>query len=126
MASKTKILIVEDDELMSRMYQTKLTFDGYDVLTAFDGESGLAMAGKELPDLILLDVMMPKMDGLQVLEKLKADTKTKNIPVIILTNLGGMKSPEVKGMELGAVDYLIKSDMTPAQVVEKIKSHIKS
>src|SRR5476651_1169797 len=89
-----KILIVEDDPLMSRMYQKIFTFEGYDVEMAGDGQEGLDKAREVKPTLMLLDVMMPKMNGLQVLEKLKADPETKGIPVIMLTNLAVSKMPK--------------------------------
>src|SRR6266404_3976731 len=89
-----KVLIVEDDPLMSRMYQKIFTFEKYEVEMAADGEEGLAKAASTSPTIILCDVMMPKMNGMQVLQKLKADDKTKHIPVIMLTNLAGQSDAE--------------------------------
>ena len=85
-----------------------------------DGENGLAKLKKEKPTLVLLDIMMPKMNGFEVLKKIKADSSSKNIPVILLTNLGGEDDAK-KGLEMGAVAYLIKSDYTPDEVIAKIK-----
>lgn len=120
MAEKSVVLLIEDDNLMVRMYQDKFTGDGYQVNVALDGEEGLAKLKKEKPVLILLDVMMPKMNGFEVLEKIKADPDTKKIPVILLTNLSGEDDAK-KGLEMGAVAYLIKSDYTPDQVAAKVK-----
>ena len=115
-----KILIVEDDPLMSRMYQKIFTFEGYEVEMASDGEEGLEKAKAVSPTLVLLDVMMPKMNGLQVLEKLKLDPATKAIPVVMLTNLAGQKDAEV-ALEKGAIKYIVKSEYEPKQVVNMVK-----
>lgn len=121
-----KILIVEDDSLLSNMYAAKFKKDGFDVSTAGNGEEGLAKIQSEKPDIILLDIMMPKMNGLEVLEKVKADNALKSIPVILLTNLARGEDDVNKGLELGAVAYLVKSKVTPVEVVTKIKQVIKS
>lgn len=115
-----RILVVEDDPLMLRMYQKALSFDGYEVETAGDGQEGLDKARETKPTLILLDIMMPKMDGLQVLDKLKAQDDTKSIPVIMLTNLAGSHDAEA-ALTKGAVKYIIKSEHDPKQVVDMIK-----
>ena len=116
-----KILLVDDDPLLVRMYQKKFEIDGYQVSALFDGERVQTEALYFKPDLILLDIMMPKVNGLEVLKKIKSDSKTKNIPVILLTNLGGSQSDIDQGLELGAVSYLVKSNYTPKEVVEKVK-----
>ncbi len=115
-----KILIVEDDPLMSRMYQKIFTFEKYEVEMAQDGEEGLSKAQSANPTLIMLDVMMPKMNGLQVLEKLKSDDRTKAIPVVMLTNLAGQQDAET-ALSKGAVKYLIKSEHEPKQVTDIVK-----
>lgn len=115
-----KILIVEDDPLMSRMYQKIFKFEGYEVDFAGDGQEGLEKAKTGKPTLMLLDVMMPKMNGLEVLEKLKLDPDTKAIPVIMLTNLAGAQDAET-AMSKGAVKYIIKSEYEPKQVVNMVK-----
>src|SRR4030067_1214761 len=97
-----KILIVEDDPLVSRMYQTVFEFEGFEVELARNGEEGIEKLKKEKPVMILLDIMMPKMSGIDVLRELKADIKTKKIQVVVLTNLSGDKDAE-KALELGAV-----------------------
>lgn len=124
MANKIKILLVEDDPFLLNMYATKFEMENFKVVLAEDGEKGWRLAGKEEPAIILLDIILPKMSGFDVLEKLKADEKTKNIPVILLTNLS--QRDEIKrAMELGAVDYLIKAHFMPSEVVEKIKKVLK-
>ena len=117
------ILIVEDDPLMNRMYQKIFKFEKYDVLTASNGEEGLEKARQTKPTLILLDIMMPKMNGLEVLGKLKSDPDMKGIPVIMLTNLAGEKDAETALMK-GAVKYIIKSEHDPKQVVSIVKEII--
>jgi CheY-like chemotaxis protein len=115
-----KILVVEDDPLMSRMYQKIFTFEGYDVDMASDGQEGLDKARETKPTLILLDVMMPKLNGLQVLEKLKADPETKGIPVVMLTNLAGEQDAE-SALTKGAIKYIIKSEHDPKEVADMVK-----
>jgi len=122
--NKIKIVLVEDDAFLAGMYVTKLNLEGYDVHLASDGEKGLKLVKEELPGIILLDVILPKMSGFDVLKDLKADAKTKNIPVILLTNLG-QRDDVKKGLDLGAVDYLIKAHFMPSEVVEKIKKLVK-
>jgi DNA-binding response OmpR family regulator len=118
--TKAKILLVEDDTFISGMYQTKLSMLGYSVRVASDGEAGWAELQKETPDLVLLDIVLPKKDGFEILGDIRADAKFKGLPVILLTNLG--QKPDVqKGLELGADDYIIKAHFTPSEVVEKIE-----
>ena len=116
-----KILLIDDDPLLVRMYQKKLENDGYMVATAGDGEEGLAKVAQYLPDLILLDIMMPKMNGLLVLNKLKEDTTTAKIPVVLLTNVGSSDEDAEQGLEMGAVAYLVKAVNRPSTVVSKVK-----
>lgn len=118
-----KVLIIEDDPLMSRMYQKIFTFENYEVEMAADGEEGLAKVASAKPTVILLDVMMPKMNGLQVLDKLKADPNTKAIPVVMLTNLAGQQDAET-ALAKGAVKYIIKSEQDPKQVADQVKQII--
>ena len=117
---KEKILIVEDDKSLREMYQLRLSLNGYDVLEASDGEEGLDVAIKEKPDLILLDIMMPKMSGMDVLDILKSTPETKDIPIVVLTALAE-ENVKAKGLVYGAEDFLIKSHIMPGQVVEKIE-----
>jgi len=115
-----KVLIVEDDPLMSRMYQKIFSFENYEIVQAADGEEGLEKAKTTNPTIILLDVMMPKMNGLQVLDKLKLDPATKGIPVVMLTNLAGQQDAET-ALAKGAVKYIIKSEYEPKQVANMVK-----
>ena len=118
---KQTIMIVEDDSFVMDIYKTKLSQEGFSVVEAENGVEALKKLKMTKPDLMLLDIIMPYMDGLEVLKKMKENEDTKNIPVILLTNLS-QKEEVDKGMELGAKDYLIKSHFTPSEVLEKIKS----
>ena len=120
----TKILLVEDDQTLTEMYALKFKESGFELLLANDGLSGLEIAKKELPQVILLDIMMPKMDGFAVLTELKKDDQPKNTPVLMLSNLG-QESDVEKGKKLGANDYIVKASMTPSQVIEKVKAYLK-
>lgn len=115
-----KVLIVEDDSFIVDMYTTKLELEGFQVVSAEDGLRGLEVAKREKPTIILLDILMPKMDGFAYLEAAKKEPEIKDIPVLLLTNLG-QKEDVQKGYELGAVGYLIKAHFMPSEVVEKIK-----
>ena len=120
MADKIKILLVDDDRVFSEMYKLRLEASGYEVVLVEDGEKALVSAMEVKPDLILLDVMMPKINGLDTLDILKSTPETKGTPVIILTAL--LKDVnEVRGLMSGAAGYLVKSEVTPSQVVEKIE-----
>jgi DNA-binding response OmpR family regulator len=120
MDNKKTILLVEDDTFVSDIYQTRLEQDGYKLIMAGNGLEAMKKMEEGIPDLILLDIVMPYMDGIEVLKKLKAEEKWKKIPVIILTNLS-QKEEVDEGLEIGADDYLIKSHFTPSEVVEKVK-----
>lgn len=117
---KTLVLLVEDDVFLSGIYQKKFEMEGFKVTTADNGEKALVEAKKKKPDIILLDILLPKLDGFAVLERLKADSETKPIPVILLTNLG-QKDDVEKGLEAGAADYLIKAHFKPSEVVDKVR-----
>lgn len=119
-----KILIVDDDAFILDMYVIKFREKGYDVVIAKNGQEALDQAEAHHPDVILLDVIMPVMDGFEVLQKLKTGTTTKDIPVIMLTNLGQKEDVE-RGMKLGAVDYIIKAHFTPSEAVEKVSSFLR-
>ncbi|MFH1481951.1 MAG: response regulator [Patescibacteria group bacterium] len=120
---KVKILLIEDDGFLVSMYLAKFELENFVVVTADDGEKGIKLAISELPDIILLDVGLPKMDGFEVLKQLKANSQTSRIPVILLTNLSQQSQIE-QATALGAVDYLIKAHFMPSEVVEKIKKYI--
>jgi DNA-binding response OmpR family regulator len=116
-----KILIVEDDRFLRELIARKLRNEGYEVLEAVDGEEGLKRIKEEKPDLVLLDLILPGIDGFEVLAKAKEDPDTAQIPVIILSNLGQREEIE-RGLKLGAIDYLIKAHFTPGEIIEKIKN----
>ena len=116
-----KILIIEDEATLNKSIADFLATEKFQVVNALDGEVGLEMAKKELPDLILLDIILPKKDGYEVLDELKKDEKTKDIPVILLTNLESQEDI-VKAFEKGATTYLVKSDYKLQDVVKKIKT----
>lgn len=118
-----KIMIIEDDSFVMDIYQTKLSQAGYEIIEAVNGIDAIKKLEKETPDLLLLDIVMPYVDGLEVLKKVKEDERLKNIPVILLTNLS-QKEEVDKGLELGANDYLIKSHFTPSEVLEKIEIYL--
>ncbi len=118
--SNKRILVVEDTELLRRMYRDRLVQDGYEVADAPDGLAALSLIRDQHFDLILLDLIMPRMGGIQVLEAVKQDPRTQSIPVVVLTNLGEESTIE-RAVSLGAVDYLIKNETRPADVAEKVK-----
>ena len=120
-----KLLLVDDDSLLVRMYQTKLEGEGHQVETADNGLAMFEKLGEYKPDLVLLDVMMPQMNGLEALTKLKNTPSLKSIPVIMLTNVGSSEEDSRQALELGAVSYLVKSDYTPKEVVQKVKEILK-
>lgn len=120
-----KILLVEDDEMLHGMYTQKFKNQGYEVISAYNGAEGVELSEKEKPDLILLDVIMPKMDGFVALKKIRKNEVTAGIPVILLTNLGQEEDVK-KGKELGANDYFIKANHTPQEVVDKVHSVLQS
>lgn len=116
------ILVIEDEKTLMHLVTSKLEKEGFNVLCAFDGVSGLEMAKENTPDLILLDIIMPKMNGYEVLENMR--TEGLKIPVIIISN-SGQPVEIAKTKELGAVDHLIKTQFEPAEVVKKVKDYLK-
>ncbi|MCK4891903.1 MAG: response regulator [Candidatus Pacebacteria bacterium] len=118
MDNKKKILVIEDEATLQKALNDVLAQEGYDVLSALDGMSGLDLALKENPDLILLDIILPKMDGFEVLKRLKE--KESKIPVIILTNLSDINDIQ-KALDLGATTYLVKADFHLDDVLKKVK-----
>jgi len=122
--NQSKVLIIEDDQRINKVYIVKLSVEGIKVATAIDGEEGLRKVYSELPDLIILDLMLPKKSGFDILKEIKADSKVKDIPVLILSNLAQEKEIE-EGMALGAEGYIVKSNVSIQQVIEKIKETLK-
>jgi len=116
-----KILLIEDDKFLRELMNKKLITLGYDVVTAADGESGLVMIKETKPDVVLLDLILPGINGFEVLEKAKQDPEIASIPVVILSNLGQGEDIE-KGLALGAKDFLVKAHFTPQEIVNKLKS----
>lgn len=120
----TKIAIIEDDQAISQMYRMKFEAEGYAVETAENGKLGLELCEEFKPDIILLDLMMPEMNGDEMLEKLRATPGGKKIEVVILTNMGEQEIPE-KVKELGVAAVILKADMTPRQVADLVKQQLK-
>ena len=122
---KPLILLIEDDSLLIKMYKAKFIAEGFEVIIASEGESGLKMALENPVSFIILDVMMPKLSGLEVLEKLRQNPKGKIIPVIVLSNLD-QEEKSKKAIQLGAKEFLVKANFTPAQIVEKVRKYLGS
>ena len=116
-----RVLFVEDDASVAQMYRLKLELDGYTVDVAGDGLVALEKARSSRPDIIFLDIRLPKLDGLAVLEALRADPATEAIPVVILSNWNEKELVE-RGIKLGALDHMIKSQTTPARLSQRLKS----
>ena len=119
-----RVLFVEDDEAIAQMYKLKLELDGYRVDVASDGEVALQMARSSPPDIIFLDIRLPKLDGLDVLEALRADPKTRRVPVVILSSHSEKELVE-RGAKLGALDHLIKSKTTPARLADGVEGWLR-
>ena len=123
MTNTKSILLVEDDTFIATAYKDGLEREGLLVNLMTDGQEALVFLEKNVPDVILLDIILPVMDGFEVLETIKADDRLKDVPVVILSNLG-QESDIERGKKLGAEDYLVKSDHTLAEVVKVVKSHL--
>lgn len=120
MKDKKKILIIEDERFLLEMYDMRLTAAGFEVITALEGKEGLHLAVEKKPDLIILDIVLPGVSGYEILRMLKKDPDTKDITVLVFSNLGQEEEIQ-KGLDLGASDYVVKTDVTPSQLVEKVK-----
>jgi len=120
----TKILFIEDEEALQKSLTKALQLEGFDVLSAHDGQSGIDMTEKERPDLVLLDLILPKVDGFEVLKRIKTSPSTKEIPVIILTNLEQIQSVE-KLIQYGPLNYLVKANYNLDEIIEKIREVLK-
>jgi len=119
-----QILLIEDDPFLIDIYTTKLKESGFSVEVATNGEEGIIKAQETKPQLIVLDIVLPQIDGWEILKEIKTDKNLKKIPVVILSNLG-QKSEVEKGIKLGAAKYLIKAHFTPSEVIEEIKAILK-
>jgi len=115
-----KILFIEDESALQKTFGELLRQEGYEVVSALDGEIGLKLVKEKNPDLVLLDLILPKVNGFDVLKKIKEDKETKNIPVIVLTNLEEIEDVN-KVIELGATTYLVKANYSLTELLEKIK-----
>ena len=120
-----KILFIEDESALQKTFGEILSQEGYEVISALDGETGLKLAETEKPDLIILDLVLPKLHGFEVLRKVKANEEIKYIPVIVLTNLETMADVE-KAIELGAMTYLVKANYGLEEVINKVKKALES
>ncbi|HEY4510560.1 MAG TPA: response regulator [Candidatus Paceibacterota bacterium] len=120
---KKSILLVEDDKFLRNLSMKKLSKEGYEIIVATDGEEAVKIAETKTPNLILLDIILPGIDGYEVLRRIKGNVKLKNIPVILFTNLGQKEDMEM-GRSLGAEDFLLKAHFTLDEVLMKIKKYI--
>lgn len=124
MAKQKKVLVVEDDRFLANAYKVGFEGEGFQVELAMDGDEAINLATAETPDLILLDIMLPKKDGFTVLQELKADANLKKVPVVVASNLGQPNDIE-KGTKLGAVDYIVKSESSITEILQKIRKLMK-
>lgn len=118
-----KILLIEDEEIMCFLLQGRLSNEGYEVMVAMDGEQGLAVMRQDKPDLVLLDIVMPKKDGFEVMTEMRNDKSLQGIPVVIISN-SGQPIELNRAKDLGAADWLIKTEFDPQEVVDKVKKQI--
>ena len=123
-AQAPRVLFAEDDASVVQMYRLKLELDGYQVVMAKDGEEGLRLANEVDPDIVFLDIRLPKVDGFAVLEGLRACDRTRNVPVVILSNYGEQELVD-RGLRLGALEYLIKSQTTPANLSRGVENWLR-
>jgi CheY-like chemotaxis protein len=122
---EVRVLFVEDDPAVAQMYRLKLELDGYAVDVASDGEQAVSRATSQPPDIIFLDIRLPKLDGLEVLEALRHHERTRQVPVVILSNYSERELIE-RGLKLGALEYLVKSQTTPAKVAGGVEDWLKA
>ena len=122
---KKKILYIEDDPILQKTLGRKLKVEGFKVISALDGREGLMLVQKERPDLVLLDLILPQMGGVEFLKELRKNEKTKDIPVVVLTNVSKEIEKIQQILELGIRGYLVKSEYSLEEIVEKIKEFLK-
>ncbi|HSX09004.1 MAG TPA: response regulator [Candidatus Saccharimonadales bacterium] len=120
-----KVLLIEDDSILSEMYQSKLEREGFDVATANDGEKGITIALQDHPEIILLDLLMPKMDGMTLMKKLREDPWGQKVPIIILTNLNINEKINTGIREDHPTYFFMKTEITPSDVVDRVKEVLK-
>jgi len=121
--AKKTILLIEDDPLLVKMYREKFEMEGFRVISAEDGEKGLDAAFNEKVDIVILDLLIPRLSGMDFLKKLRESEMSKDLPVIVLSNLSEREEQD-KARQLGVKEYLLKANLTPTQVVEKIKLYV--
>lgn len=119
-----KVLIIEDDNFLSDLYKIQFEKSGYKVVQSYDGLDGLSKISLENPSVVVLDLIMPELTGLEVLERLKKDSKFSDLPIVVLSNLRDEEKIK-KALTLGAVGYIIKPTLTPKQVVDEVSKYIK-
>ena len=119
-----KILIIEDDSFLRELLTKKFVEENYKVIPAVDGEEGIKKAKEEKPDLILLDLILPGVQGYEVMAEIKENPDTSKIPIVVISNLGQKEEVE-KGLKLGAVEFLIKAHYTPDEIIDKVKDALK-
>lgn len=121
--NKKKVVVVEDDEHISKVYEIKLAMENITAIVAHDGEEAVVMISAEKPDMIILDLMIPKKDGFAVLEEIKKDPKLAQIPVIVISNLG-QKGDQDRALALGANEYLVKVNYPIQEIIDKVKGYL--
>jgi DNA-binding response OmpR family regulator len=121
-SGKKIILLIEDDPFLSKMYKEKFEMEGFEIILAEDGIEGLKLAQEKEIDMMILDILIPKLSGIDLLSRLRNTPKGANIPVIVLTNLTEKEDVRLSGLQVK--DYLVKSDYTPSQVVDKVRAHL--
>jgi DNA-binding response OmpR family regulator len=124
MPDKIKVLLIEDDAMVVKMYERKFNKEDFALTTAFNGEEGMAVLNNNHPDIVLLDIMMPLMNGLEVLKAVRTNQKLRDIPVVMLTNLGDRPEDIQKCKELGAFDYWVKANTSLSDIASRIKNII--
>ena len=120
----TKILIIEDEKILSEMYKDKFIQSGFEVILVHSAEEGIEIVSKEKPDLILLDILLPRTNGINFLTMIKKDSELFSIPVIVFSNYDDTETKR-EAFRLGVKDYLIKTNYTPQEIIEKVKSYLK-
>ena len=118
-----KVLLIEDEKILAEMYRDKLTEAGFEVIWTMEAKDGLELARKEKPDLVLLDILLPRENGVFFLNQLRKDPQISSIPVVVFSNYDDPETKK-KSVKLGAEEYLIKTDYTPREIVEKIKEYL--
>jgi len=116
-----KVLIIEDDDFIAQMYEKRFKQKGYQAKVAENGQIGLDLIEQDNPDIIILDIVLPQLDGFEILKRIKSNPLSKDIPVLLLSNLGEKENIE-RGLNLGANDYAIKANFTPSEIIEKVEN----